>query len=354
MSELLLISDDLRRTERLARHLGAFQTRRIHDLYDDGLPLKADLIVSDVRDLTSEAILRLRGVLKHVRDAGTPFLCLLHDNTARTHIQANLLGASGTLSATSALRLLVEVLTCLQEQAETIPLKASRDAGQARQFLRDTFVLGRDLTPAVIDTGTEIVSGAVRENGIRDWIRAVRRFDDATHQHCLLVAGLAVAFAGTLGLQAQDRHRLAKAALLHDIGKIAVPPALLNKPGLLDAAEMRIMRKHPSQGHAMLVGRGFEDTMLTVVRSHHEMIDGTGYPDRLTGWEIPDLVRLVTVCDVYGALIERRPYRAPIASGKAFAILSGMTGRLDGDLVRAFQPVATAFDPSLRPAASTS
>jgi HD-GYP domain-containing protein (c-di-GMP phosphodiesterase class II) len=59
---------------------------------------------------------------------------------------------------------------------------------------------------------------------------------------------------------------------------------------------------------------------------------------------------LVTVCDVYGALIERRPYRAPMAGEKAYAILDGMTGRLDGDLVRAFQPIAAAFDPSMRKA----
>ncbi|QGY05511.1 HD domain-containing protein [Methylobacterium mesophilicum SR1.6/6] len=350
MSELLLISDDLSRTERLARHLGAFRACRIHDLYDDAPPPRAELIVSDVKDLTSEAILRLRGVLPHVRGSGTPFLFLLHDNSARTHIQADLLGASGTLSAAAAMRLLDEALACLQEQTEATPSKTRRQADQARQFLRETFVPGRDLSSAIIDTGTEIVSGAVRESGIRNWIRAVRRFDDATHQHCLLVAGLAVAFAGSLGLGAPDRHSLAKAALLHDVGKIAVPPAILNKPGPLNAAEMRIMRTHPGYSHAMLVGRGFEETMLTVVRSHHEMLDGTGYPDRLKGCEIPDLVRLVTVCDVYGALIERRPYRAPLAGAKAFSILSGMTDRLDGDLVRAFQPVATAYDPSLPPA----
>ena len=83
--------------------------------------------------------------------------------------------------------------------------------------------------------------------------------------------------------------------------------------------------------------------MLAVVRSHHEMLDGSGYPDGLTGWEIPDLVRLVTVCDIYGALIERRPYRAPMPAGKAYGILVSMAGRLDADLVRAFRPVADAF-----------
>lgn len=90
----------------------------------------------------------------------------------------------------------------------------------------------------------------------------------------------------------------------------------------------------------MLRGQGFSALMLAVVRSHHELLDGSGYPDGLWGGAIPDLVRLITVCDIFGALIERRPYRAPMSGGEAYAILEGMGEKLDRDLVRAFQPVA--------------
>ena len=157
------------------------------------------------------------------------------------------------------------------------------------------------------------------------------------------MAGLAAAFSSALGLCPADRHRLAKAALLHDVGKTKIPPAILNKPGKLDEAELKVMRTHPAHGHAMLAGRGFDPIMLAVVRSHHEMLDGSGYPDKLKGGEIPDLVRLVTVCDIYGALIERRCYKPPMESTKAYGILESMAGRLDGDLVRAFRPVVSAF-----------
>ncbi|MGT2487472.1 HD-GYP domain-containing protein [Methylobacterium oryzae CBMB20] len=95
----------------------------------------------------------------------------------------------------------------------------------------------------------------------------------------------------------------------------------------------------------MLVDQGFEQQMLSVVRSHHEMLDGSGYPDRLKGDEIPDLVRLVTVCDIHAALIEQRPYKPPMASEAAYAILEGMAGRLDPAIVGAFRPVVTAFAP---------
>ena len=345
MGDVFLISDDLQRTGRLARDLAAFRTCDLYDLYDDTPPTSVpDLIVSDVRTLTSEAILRLRRLLERVRNAQVPYLCLLHDDTPRVRAQAEALGASGTLSAGAASRLLLNTLAALQEKSAPVPAYARRQAGAARKFLREIFVPGFALTPTAIDNGADLVAGAVRETGIRDWVRAVRLFDDATHQHCLLVAGLAAAFSVTLGLSEADRQRLAKAALLHDIGKVRVPTAILNKPGPLTEAETVVMRMHPAEGHAMLLSGGFEDAMLTVVRSHHEMLDGSGYPDGLKGGSIPDLVRLVTVCDIYGALIERRSYKPPMAAGRAFGILQGMAGRLDGDLVRAFTPVVAATD----------
>lgn len=169
----------------------------------------------------------------------------------------------------------------------------------------------------------------------------VWRFDNLTHQHCMLVAGLAGAFGGVLGFSEADRHLLTKAALLHDVGKARIPKEILNKPGPLDAAEMRVMRRHAEFGHAMLVGQGYSDDVLAVVRSHHEALDGTGYPDGLKGKQIPDLVRLVTICDIYAALIERRPYRAPMSAQHAYGVLSGMTGKVDMAMLGAFRPVAT-------------
>ncbi|MGU3662420.1 HD-GYP domain-containing protein, partial [Methylobacterium fujisawaense] len=130
----------------------------------------------------------------------------------------------------------------------------------------------------------------------------MRQFDDATHQHCLLVAGLAAAFASGLGLGPSQRQRLTRAALLHDVGKIHVPPSILNKPGKLDDEEMALVRLHPEQGYRILADQGFGQEMLGVVRSHHEMLDGSGYPDRIREHQIPDLVRLVTICDIYAAL----------------------------------------------------
>jgi putative nucleotidyltransferase with HDIG domain len=218
---------------------------------------------------------------------------------------------------------------------------------RAVQRGRTVFTPDRPFTESATDAGTDMIGFAVRDTGIRDWVRAVQRFDDATHQHRLLVTGLDAAFARSLGLGDRECHRLTKAALLHDVGKIHVPSAILNKPGRLDHNEMAIVRRHPGEGYRMLAGQGFGPEMLAVVRSHHEMLDGSGYPDQLKGDDIPDLVRLVTVCDIYGALIERRSYKPPMPFAEAFAILEGMMGRLDPAVVNAFRPVAASFTPHI-------
>ena len=293
--------------------------------------------------LQSATIAALRRHLHPLKAAGLPFLCLLHEETARATIQANALGATHILSARAARDKLLKVVAEATGAAPVMPpiLRPSITAADAA--LTRIFDLGRTgaaIDPALIATGTQFVEAAVREAGIRDWLEVVWQFDDATHQHCLLVAGLAAGFARSLGLSEADCQRLTQAAVLHDLGKAKIPAHILNKPGALSPEEREIMKKHPAYGHALLKGHGYSEAMLAVVRWHHECLDGSGYPDGLKGSEIPDLVRLVSVCDVYGALIERRPYKAPMRAERAYAILEGSIGKLDGDFVRAFKPFA--------------
>ncbi len=344
MGRLLLISDDLSRTGRLACSLGPDRLCTIHDLYDDALPsAQPDLIVGDVALLTADAIARLKRMLEPLRAAGTPFLCLTHGNAARAEAQAQFLAPTDILPALCVLERLLARIDRLQEVGGSAV--AARMANEAWQFFDQTFFSGQMVTPELASTGTGLIARAVQHCGIRDWIGAVQRFDEATHRHCLIVTGLAAAFATKLGFADLDNYRLTKAALLHDVGKTRISTAILNKPGRLTDEEMAVMRTHAALGYDMLAGSGFSPEMLQVVRSHHEMLDGSGYPDGLRAPEIPDLVRLVTICDIYGALIERRPYRAPMPGGEAYGIMQSMTGRLDPDLVTAFRTVMIAFDP---------
>lgn len=188
---------------------------------------------------------------------------------------------------------------------------------------------------------TTSVMAAIADGGIRQWLEVVWTYDDFTYQHCLLVTGLAAAFAADLGFTKNDQQHLIKGALLHDLGKAKVPLAILNKPGPLTSKEVAVMRTHVTVGHELLSEQGdYPPELLDVVLRHHELLDGSGYPDGLEGSQISDLVRLVTICDIYAALIERRPYRHFMQPAQAFQTLQEMEGKLEAALVRAFAQIA--------------
>lgn len=209
--------------------------------------------------------------------------------------------------------------------------------------LFDSAALGARIEPAEIERGTAIVIEAVAEAGIRDWLHIVWRHDAGVYQHTLSVAGFAAAFGAVLGLGAADHRRFARAALLHDIGKSRIPTEILNKPGRLTTEEWRLMQRHPAIGADLLSEQGgTEAAVIAAVRHHHERLDGTGYPDGLADAAIPDLTRLVAICDVYSALTERRAYRSPIEPLAALAQMAGERGHLDPALLAAFRPVALA------------
>ena len=172
-----------------------------------------------------------------------------------------------------------------------------------------------------VDAGLDPILSAVREGGLTRWLETVWTHDDATYQHCLLVAGVAAQFVLHLGFRTEDREHFVRAALLHDVGKAQIPREILNKPGRLTADEMAIMRRHPVIGYDILRESGCDAATLGAVRHHHEMLDGSGYPDGLVGAEISDTVRLLTICDIYAALTERRSYKPPMPPRDAMAIL---------------------------------
>jgi HD-GYP domain-containing protein (c-di-GMP phosphodiesterase class II) len=132
-----------------------------------------------------------------------------------------------------------------------------------------------------------------------------------------------------------------RAALLHDIGKAHIPVAILDKPDKLTEAELRVMRGHPGHGRNFLEKHhGTETEVIEIVYRHHELLDGSGYPEGLKAAKISDAVRLVTICDVYAALIEPRPYKTASTKEEAFTIMEDMVGKLDGQLLSAFKPIA--------------
>jgi putative nucleotidyltransferase with HDIG domain len=182
---------------------------------------------------------------------------------------------------------------------------------------------------------------AIKHSSLREWLTAVGCHHETSFRHCLFVTGFAVALAQHLGMREDDQRRLARAALLHDVGKAFIPVAILDKSGKLNEEEIEEIRQHPRRGYEALAAQGgFPVEMLDVVLHHHELLDGTGYPNGLSGNQISDIVRLTTIADIYAALVEKRAYRLPFTHARAFALMEGMTGKLDRQLLQAFRPVA--------------
>jgi putative nucleotidyltransferase with HDIG domain len=200
---------------------------------------------------------------------------------------------------------------------------------------------GKSLKPVDAQRATSRIIDRVGKDGLSNWLDEVRRYHEGTFQHCLLVTGVAVAFGLDVGFSGGDVSRLGMAATLHDIGKARIPLSILDKPGQLDPEEEEIIRRHPVIGYDLLKGvSGINAEILDGVRHHHEYLDGSGYPDRLSGSQISDLVRLLTISDIFAALIESRAYKAPMSREDAYRILCGMEGKLEGALVKAFRNVA--------------
>jgi putative nucleotidyltransferase with HDIG domain len=191
------------------------------------------------------------------------------------------------------------------------------------------------------ERSTSQIINSISQYGLATWLDDVRRYHRGTFQHCLLVTGVAVGFALDVGFAGPDVRRLGIAATLHDIGKARIPLSILDKRGSLDPGEEEIMRRHPVIGYELLKDNpDMCPEILAGVRHHHEYLDGSGYPDGLTAPEIPDLVRLLTISDIFAALIEQRPYRPAMSRQRAYEILKGMDGKLERSLVKAFRNVA--------------
>lgn len=156
--------------------------------------------------------------------------------------------------------------------------------------------------------------------------------------HSARVANHAVRLGRSLGLAETELDALRVAGLLHDIGKVAVPDAILQKPGLLAPEEVRIMRQHPILGEQICAPLKSLRRVLPAIRHHHERLDGSGYPDGLRGKSIPLAARILQVVDIFDALTSDRPYRMGLPLAAALMVLFDEVerGQLDQGLVTQF------------------
>ncbi len=156
----------------------------------------------------------------------------------------------------------------------------------------------------------EIAESVARNPSALISVARLKTADDYTYMHSVAVCGLMISLSNELGLDASLTREAGLAGLLHDVGKMAVPNEILNKPGKLTNQEFDIVRGHPEHGHRILVeGGGATEIALDVCLHHHEKVDGSGYPHRLDAGRISRFAKMGAVCDVYDAITSNRPYK---------------------------------------------
>ncbi|MCC6659974.1 MAG: HD-GYP domain-containing protein [Phycisphaerales bacterium] len=193
--------------------------------------------------------------------------------------------------------------------------------------------------PDVVDSIVAEICAAVAVcGGAMAPLAELKSHDEYTFVHTINVGVLSAALAEAVGLGTELVHDVTAGALLHDVGKQAMPPEILNKNGQLNDEELAIMRRHPVEGARMLYGaRHVPDTARIIALEHHMHIDGTGYPAQPPGWRIALQSQIVQIADVFDALRTDRPYRSAMPLDGALAILQKNAGKwFDEQLLAVF------------------
>jgi putative nucleotidyltransferase with HDIG domain len=214
----------------------------------------------------------------------------------------------------------------MQEVAQGVrqlaPVPAADELKRARKIYQQSKLavmsmfhearMGKALDGAGAQRMVQEISDSVSRNpGAMISLARLKTADNYTYMHSVAVCAMMIALARQLGLDEAQTRSAGVAGLLHDVGKMAMPMNVLNKPGKLTDAEFQVIRSHPELGHKMLLeGQNIDPVALDVCLHHHEKVDGSGYPNKLSGEQISLFAKMGAVCDVYDAITSNRPYKA--------------------------------------------
>jgi putative nucleotidyltransferase with HDIG domain len=335
--KLSALSTMLNQQHALTSELLGGATLRHNDI--DAIVVAADLGKVENISALKGVSEKLKGVAKRI---------FLIDRKGRLSVvQAYALGATHVLgNPVSQMQLLAKLadgdaVTTSSGEIASVGQEAASAGAASIASMFSAVLSGAPLDVRAAKNAGSKIAESIGEVGLSNWLTTVRRHHEGTYQHCLLVTGIAIDFGLSLGMAKTDIERLYSAAMFHDIGKAKIPLAVLDKPGRLDPQERALIETHPAAGYEVLKGNtGISSEILDAVRHHHEFLDGSGYPDALCAESIKDIVRMLTISDIFAALIEQRTYKPTLPREKAYEILLGMHGKLERPLVEAFREVA--------------
>jgi putative nucleotidyltransferase with HDIG domain len=217
------------------------------------------------------------------------------------------------------------VKLCARSKAAVVSMFGDARMGQALQF-EQAGELVEEISDSIMRHPNALISLARLKNA-----------DEYTYMHSVAVCALMIALARNLGLNEGQVREAGLAGLLHDIGKMAIPNTVLNKPGKLTDGEFATVRDHPEAGSRMLLdSKQVSALVLDVCLHHHEKVDGSGYPHRLAGEQISLYARMGAVCDVYDAITSNRPYKQGWDPAESIRKMAEWKGHFDPVVFQAF------------------
>ncbi len=276
-----------------------------------------------------------------------PKVFLVDRGSRQDVVQAATLKARATVDRPADTRKLLDAVCnasdhfrALMRNGPNHCLEASQSGLECLHVITSAVQSGLPLPRAVFDRSAQHICNAIQHGGALEFLSAINGHHSYSYRHSMHVAGLTMAFATHLGFGDRDKTRMVLGALMHDVGKARIPLELLDKETPLTPEEQGIVRTHASLGYEILKSDGNWDPLtLKLVHEHHEYLNGTGYPRGLAGEAICDPVRMLTIVDVFSALVDKRSYKDPMSPRGAMQMLYSMSGCLDMDFVRAFEPL---------------
>lgn len=217
------------------------------------------------------------------------------------------------------------------KQLAPLPRQALTGTVETFNAVADIVASGEPLPYHTIRDACAPLVAAVNKNDFKAILNGVKDHDNYTYAHSMRVATLLSLFGIAVGLSSDEQALLASGGLLHDIGKMAIPHQILNKPGRLTENEFTVMKSHVTETVKLLLGGDYvPKSVVTIAAQHHEHVDGSGYPHGLKGRALNDLARMVAIVDVFSALTDRRVYKEPLSAARAIGIMTeSMQGHLD-------------------------
>jgi putative nucleotidyltransferase with HDIG domain len=274
-------------------------------------------------------------------------IIFINDNNSDKIAAAKAFGADAVLIKPYRRSMLINAISSLinakvEREWEALPplqYKALKGTVEAFNNIADYISEGEPLPFNQIKDACVPLVEAIKKNNFKSILSGLKNHDNYTYVHSMRVATMLSLFGHAAGLKDHDQLVLASGGLLHDVGKMLIPHAILNKPGGLTEEEFAIMKSHvPETVKYLKLNKDIPNSVIVIAAQHHEKLDGKGYPHGLQGQELNELARMAAIVDVFSALTDRRVYKPPMEPEEALNIMTNkMQSHIDQHFLKLFR-----------------